>query len=395
MKKGMQWLVVAALLVGVGSANAFIYNKDNSLLWTGAVDNNWNVDGNWDNLQGPDYGVPGDDTNEYSYALIESGTVDVTPASAPPYGVGRAYVGGTGAGATLNIGADILFERFLISWLADESATINHSAGTMDVVYSDLGSVQFMIGKAGTGQLNITGGTVQGTRVRIASDTGSTGTLEISGDGAFVASEDLTMREGTGTLVVNGSAAAVTVDAFTVISGHGHTLKVGLDAGGVAPINVVGDVAGNGDNYDGAALNDLAIVVDDLPGFNGAAGDSYDIFSSATSITTNGLTVTSNIEGVEFAVAIVADGGNEVLRLTIVPPLEFELSGTKFVPTGFQLQWHGVVGRSYRLDVSTDLTASPAFTVLQSGIPGTAGLTEFIDTGATGRAQSFYRVVEE
>lgn len=377
-------LSATALVLGVAAANAFIYSKDNSLLWTGAVDNNWNVDGNWDNVQGPDYGVPGDDTNEYSYALIESGTVNLTPASHPPYGVGRAYVGGTGAGPTLNISEDVVFERFLISWLAGETGTINISAGTMNVVYDSPSSVQFMIGKAGTGRFNLSGGAVTGTRVRIASDTGSTGTLEISG-GSFAASDDLVMREGTGTLVIDGSAATISMGSFTVISGHGHTLKLGLDAGGVSPINVTSN----------AALNDLAIVVDDLAGFNGGEGDTYDVVVSGGSISTSNLTVTSNIDGVDFGASVVNEGGNDILRLTILAPFEFQLSGTKMVSTGFQLQWNSGAGISYRVDVSTNLTDSPAFEVLQSGIVGAAGTTEYIDTNASERVQAFYRVHAE
>jgi len=393
MKKKARWLVVVALLIGVGSADAFIYARDNSLLWTGAVDSNWNVDGNWDNVQGPDYGVPGDSTNEYSYALIESGIVNITPASAPAFGVGRAYVGGTNAvDAVLNIGADVLFERFLVSWLAGETGTVNLTAGTMSVTYD---GTQFRIGKAGTGIFNISGGTLNGTRIMLSSDPDSVCEMEIS-SGAINASDYIWMNGGTATLKVSGSGSTIVADRFAAEFGKSHALELGLDAGGVTLINVIGDIAGNGDTYEGVILNDLAIVVDDLPGFNGSVGDSYDIFSSATYITTtNGLTVTSNIDGVDFSWAIVTEGGNEILRLTIVPPLKFDMAGTMFVPTGFQLQWNGVAGRSYRLDVSTDLTDTPAFTVLQSGIPGTEGLTEFIDTAASGRAQSFYRVVEE
>ena len=390
MESKARLLVAVAVLFSVVAADAFIYGKDNSLEWTGAVDNNWNVDGNWDNVQGPDYGVPGDDTNEYSYALIESGTVNITPSSAPPHGVGRAYVGGTN-GATLNISADVLFERFLVSWLEGETGTVNLTAGTMDVTYD---GTQFRIGKKGTGQFNISGGTLSGTRIFISSDPTSMGILEIS-SGALNASDYLSMEGGTGTLTVSGSGSTITVDRFAASSGHGHTLKLGLDAGGTTTINVIGDIAGNGDNYEGATLNDLAIVVDDLAGFNGQGGDTYDVFSSATFITTNGLTVTSNIDGVEFFTTIVTDGDREVLRLAIVPDLEFEMSGTKVVPTGFQLQWNSVVGKTYRLDVSTHLMDSQPFAVLQSGIPGASGTTEFIDTNASERVQAYYRVHAE
>ena len=74
---------------------------------------------------------------------------------------------------------------------------------------------------------------------------------------------------------------------------------------------------------------------------------------------------------------------------------DFDTSGSLPVETGFQLRWNSLTGRTYRVETSTNLTDTPPFTVLQTGIPGEAGLTEFIDTNIEGKKQSYYRVYVE
>ncbi|MCF7816678.1 MAG: hypothetical protein K9M54_02250 [Kiritimatiellales bacterium] len=73
----------------------------------------------------------------------------------------------------------------------------------------------------------------------------------------------------------------------------------------------------------------------------------------------------------------------------------FDASGSLPVETGFQLRWNSLTGRTYRVEFSTNLTDNPPFTVLQSGIPGSFGTLDFIDTSATNKSQSFYRVYVE
>ena len=68
--------------------------------------------------------------------------------------------------------------------------------------------------------------------------------------------------------------------------------------------------------------------------------------------------------------------------------------GSGFVPTGCQLQWNSRTDRTYRVEVSTNLMDN-SFTVLQAGIPGAEDFTEFIDTAANEKDQSFYRVYVE
>jgi hypothetical protein len=54
--------------------------------------------------------------------------------------------------------------------------------------------------------------------------------------------------------------------------------------------------------------------------------------------------------------------------------------------------WHSVAGVSYFLERSTNLSASPRFTLLVTNVPGQAGTTTFTETNATGWRQLFYRV---
>ena len=369
-------LSTMVLMLGVAAANAFVYGNDRSLEWTdGNGTGLWNEDGNWDNVQGPDHGIPvdGDD-----YACIDSGTANITSSSRPTGEVYRVYVGGT-SGATLNIGADAASQRLLVGWTTSETGTVNLTSGTLTLS----SATNVRLGHIGTGILNMSGGTLNGIDLIMAFDNTNPGgnRLEVSG-GDFNLSSFLQMRQSASTVSVQGSSATIDMAGFTVYAGKGHSLELGLDAGGVSPINTTSN----------ATLQDLAILVDDLAGFNGQEGDTYDIFSSATFITTNGLTLTSNIDGVDFGASIVTEGGKEILRLTILAPFKFQMAGTKVVSSGFQLQWNSVAGQTYRLDVSTNLTDSPSFAVLQSGIPGASGTTEFIDTNTTDKVQAYYRV---
>ncbi len=90
------------------------------------------------------------------------------------------------------------------------------------------------------------------------------------------------------------------------------------------------------------------------------------------------------------------DGVIDEVRITdLSTVIEYiPLSGYS-VPTGFLLQWNSITGRSYCMEGSTNMLDNPAFTVLQSNIPVEAATTEFIDTNANGKVQSFYRVYME
>jgi hypothetical protein len=59
---------------------------------------------------------------------------------------------------------------------------------------------------------------------------------------------------------------------------------------------------------------------------------------------------------------------------------------------GVTVTWRSVNGLTYFLERSTDLTAQPALSVVQSNLTGQADMTSFTDTNAAGSGPFFYRV---
>jgi hypothetical protein len=60
--------------------------------------------------------------------------------------------------------------------------------------------------------------------------------------------------------------------------------------------------------------------------------------------------------------------------------------------TNVTLTWQSVAGVNYFVERSTNLWASPPFTLLAPGLPGQPGATTYTDTNAAGLAPLFYRV---
>ena len=54
--------------------------------------------------------------------------------------------------------------------------------------------------------------------------------------------------------------------------------------------------------------------------------------------------------------------------------------------------WQSVAGVNYFLERSTNLSASPPFTLLAPNLPGQPGTTTYTDTNAASLAPLFYRV---
>jgi len=59
---------------------------------------------------------------------------------------------------------------------------------------------------------------------------------------------------------------------------------------------------------------------------------------------------------------------------------------------GITLTWQSVNTRTYYLESSTNISASPPFTSIKSNIVGQAGTTSAIDATATNAGPYFYRV---
>ena len=60
--------------------------------------------------------------------------------------------------------------------------------------------------------------------------------------------------------------------------------------------------------------------------------------------------------------------------------------------TNVTVTWQSVEGVSYFLERSTNLSASPPFTLLAPNLPGQPGTTSFTDTNAASLTPLFYRV---
>jgi len=60
--------------------------------------------------------------------------------------------------------------------------------------------------------------------------------------------------------------------------------------------------------------------------------------------------------------------------------------------TNVTVRWQSVAGVSDFLERSTNLAASPPFTLLAPNLPGPPGTTSFTDTNAARLAPLFYRV---
>jgi hypothetical protein len=71
-----------------------------------------------------------------------------------------------------------------------------------------------------------------------------------------------------------------------------------------------------------------------------------------------------------------------VLRL-----LSASLTGTNLT-----VSWQSVAGVTYFLERSTNLWASPPFSLLATNLPGQPGTTTYTDTNAAALAPLFYRV---
>jgi hypothetical protein len=80
----------------------------------------------------------------------------------------------------------------------------------------------------------------------------------------------------------------------------------------------------------------------------------------------------------------LTDPTNALSALRLLTP---ESDGTKVIVT-----WQSVVGLTYLLERSTNLTVQPLFMPVAPRVPGQTGMTSFTDTDAARLAPLFYRV---
>ena len=76
--------------------------------------------------------------------------------------------------------------------------------------------------------------------------------------------------------------------------------------------------------------------------------------------------------------------------LSVLRLLSASRAGTP--PGGVTVAWQSVAGVTYFLEQSTNLSASPPFTLLAPNLPGQPGTTTYTDTNAAPLAPLFYRL---
>ena len=79
--------------------------------------------------------------------------------------------------------------------------------------------------------------------------------------------------------------------------------------------------------------------------------------------------------------ALLADGADEDGK-----------AQSNIAPSSVTLTWSSVTNRAYFVQRATNLVNQPAFSLLQTNIPGRPGTTSFTDTNPPVSGPAFYRI---
>jgi len=109
--------------------------------------------------------------------------------------------------------------------------------------------------------------------------------------------------------------------------------------------------------------------------------------SRAVTFTTNTVIAATNLDGDQLTDLQEYRAGTDPLN----PNSRLEFNGAlRSGSNGIVLEWEGVAGRLYRVNVATDLTGG--FVPLVSDIPAVSGPMRFTNTPPQGVPQLFYRL---
>ncbi len=219
---------------------------------------------------------------------IDSGTIEIsggtfkgTVAFFGEYGSGLVDV--SGGAVTVNLGS-------YFGYQAGSSGTLEVSAGSyVDNTGMAFGSF------SGTGELNVTGGTVTTARTFLGYGGTATGTATVTG-GTWTSTTELIIGyAGSGNSSVTVDAEGKVVAAYVVIGRNEEgigTLNIDktIGAGGVVETGYIEERLGSGKiNFDGGLLRATGNQTDFIKGFE--AGD-VDILDGGAFISTNGFNLT-------------------------------------------------------------------------------------------------------
>ena len=260
------------------------------------------------NLDGGTMDISVDTETGIGHASSGQGTLNQTGGHFKFYGSDTLYVGHWDQSVgTINISggtneiASAKTSGIRLGYASGTKGVINLSGGLLDY-----NATYFIVGQGGTGVVNQTGGRFELPTLVLANTAGAVGTYTISG-GEFASTSYIDIKYAGSTFVVDGSGADSIQTKW--LWGHGGTLRFNLDEGGVTPIEV-GD--------EGVILTNMTLEVNTLAGFDGQAGEKYDLVwtSSTNSILTNGLSFVDN-SGVSFSWDIVSKNGGQALQIRI------------------------------------------------------------------------------
>lgn len=334
------------------------------VVWNGGT-GSWMTQSNWteNTTDGSKWAIPGwvsdnpynpgtwTSTSNSGFAIISTGTAQVTPTSRPDARVERCYVGyGPGSVGNMQISGDYLGYKLYTASDVTSTGNITQTAGIVtieDYAYLGLGgqgtynlqggtlNVKTRLALGWTAStsnsylLNQTGGTIKAKDFRLGNYDNARGTYVISGGSLLV--DDYIASYFDATFKVSGSDATSIQTlqiAMSRAAGTNNVLAFDLDEGGSTLIEVTGNVA-TGSAREGCYLGNVTLRIDTIDGFDGRIGDVYNLIWSATTFDVAGL-VFDNLSSTQFNYAVIPDTvrGGQVLKLTIVPePMTLALLG--------------------------------------------------------------------
>jgi len=212
-------------------------------------------------------------------------------------------------GGTLDVWGSASNPKYLyIGSHANGTGTINLSDGLLKAT-----SYTVVLGDEGVGTINQTGGKLSlNANMVFANTNTASGTYTISGGEIDTTLGRWVLLKNAGALFVVDGSGATSIEMSRLDVADGGVVRINLDAGGSTLVKSSRTDAGQGLRLSGT------LELDTITGFNGAIGDTYDLFWAQTgNMDTNNMTF-SDISGIaDFELGIVAKDGGEMLQATV------------------------------------------------------------------------------